>query len=212
MKKNIALFLLFLIIVSFASVSVYAEDEIIYKTVEVSRLPKTYTRTVAEEYAAPAGLRGTKALRASSTPSNEAIFAERIVTGWENLAESINVFDLRIDYYPATETIDSTYESIYERVFYENPRLYYVVAGFGFSYNSRNNKIISIYPQYNESIYIDPNANEPEIDYNKVTETLAAIDEETENILLHINGNMSDFDKVMTVHDYIALNYEYDGT
>ena len=204
MKKILPYFLLLLMIVSFASVNVYAEDEIVYKTVEADRFPKTYTKTVAEEYAASGALRSVKALRSSPAKSNEVLFAERIVEGWQNFAEEIDVSGLGIDFELA--------KNIYPRVFYENPRLYYVVGDFGYLDNSGKT---FIYPRYIDSLYVDPYADDPVIDRTKIPEvyeTLAAIDEETENILFHINGNMSDFDKVMTVHDYIALNYEYDGT
>ena len=39
-----------------------------------------------------------------------------------------------------------------------------------------------------------------------------AIDEETDNILLYIENDMTDFEKVMTVHDYMVIHYDYDYT
>ncbi|MBR5156542.1 MAG: hypothetical protein IKW59_02120 [Clostridia bacterium] len=117
---------------------------------------------------------------------------ETLASGWQNLDEKIDVEDFNI----YTDDIDA-FADKYLQILYKNPLLYYVENGFRYAYYS-DGKIAYIVPSYTET--------------NKtvINNTIAEIEKATDEVLWHIHGNMSDFDKIMTVHDYMTLNYEYD--
>ena len=184
MRKNVIICLIFLFVLSSSSMLSSAE-EFTEKTC-YGGLPKTYAASSVKTNVKP--LLRTKALL--RTQSTETLLAERLVNGWTNLDEQIYIYDLKIN---TNDIVD-----LYFKIAYENPRLYYV-AKHSFSWNKDNlDNVAYIMPTYTET------------DASTVQSTLGGIDEETENILFLINDNMSDFEKVMTVHDYIVLNYEYD--
>jgi len=114
----------------------------------------------------------------------------RLVAGWETLDSKIYVNDLDI-------SVDDCAD-LYRKALFENPLLYYVDTGFRYGYIG--DKVVYYIPVYNET------------DTAVINDTIAGIHAETEEILLYVNGNMSDFEKVMAVHDYMVLNYEYDIT
>ena len=120
----------------------------------------------------------------------EADFEERLTNSWSKLEDECKVSDLGI-------TV-SEIEVMFQKVHYNNPRFYYVNNYFEYFYNADGiiTRIISFYSD----------------DKATVEKNMKALDDATEEILLCINGNMSDFDKIMTVHDYMVLNYHYDKT
>lgn len=115
-----------------------------------------------------------------------------LVEGWNDLAQEVDVsaFNLNV----------SNIADTYFNIIYSNPRLYYVKTSLRYSYNSYTGKISKVYPDYTET------------DIHQIQTMLSEIDKETENIISQVNNNMSDFQKVMTVHDYMVLNYKYDTT
>jgi len=122
----------------------------------------------------------------SSTPE------ETLIEGWSNFATQISVKKYGIS--------TSEISRIYKGIVFKNPKLYYVQNGFRYSYNPTTNLVIDVYPEYYET------------DTKVIAETMEAIDAATEEILFCLDESMTDFEKVMTVHDYMVLHYEYDYT
>lgn len=121
-------------------------------------------------------------------------FEEKIVAGLKNLDAEIDVSEFGI---PAgTEEEKEKFRNAYYNVLYNNPELYYVKTELGWSVSEE--KITKIKPKYKTT------------DTAEVAQMTAQISAATDEILLLINGNMTEFDKVMTVHDYMVLNYQYD--
>lgn len=116
-------------------------------------------------------------------------FETTVTEGWRNVDEAID-----IEKYGLTE--DNVGDR-YFAVFYANPEFYYVCSGFYYSYYD-DGTICEILPCYAET------------DKDVINTTLENIEKASDEILFTINGNMTDFDKIMTVHDYMVLNYEYD--
>lgn len=113
---------------------------------------------------------------------------ERLRTGWDNLSETIDVSDLKIPFEDRVE--------IYTDAIYNNPLYYYVGQSVGFSYIGKY--IVEIHPTYDE------------YDRSVIEETIEQINDARDEILLYVNDNMTDFEKIMAVHDYMVLNYCYD--
>jgi len=120
--------------------------------------------------------------------STEKDLEERLIEAWSNLDFIISVKDLNIP----TSQIDS----LIERIFYRNPIYYYVTTDY--FYTTKNGYADTIYPDYSE------------YDMTIIKEKLDAINYETELLLMNIDEDMTDFEKIMAVHDYMVLNYEYD--
>lgn len=123
--------------------------------------------------------------------SSEKTLEQTLVEGWENLSEKISIKDYDI----AIADIGNVYRGI----LYNNPMLYYVNTGFSYSY-STSGTVAYVYPKYSET------------DITVISDTLDAINEATEEIMLCLDESMTDFEKIMTVHDYMVLHYEYDYT
>lgn len=122
--------------------------------------------------------------------STQNTLEQVLVTGWNNLATEISVEDYNISV--------SDIGNVYCGILYNNPKLYHVTTGFRYSYTT--NTVISVLPIYRET------------DASVIEETMDAIDAATEEIMFCLDENMTDFEKVMTVHDYMVLHYQYDYT
>ena len=122
-------------------------------------------------------------------------FEKRIKAGWDNFSAEIDVKDLIIP--------TSFIEDKYFRIAFDSEntlKYYYVSDSFGYSYYEDCGTVVSIFPKYTET------------NIEVVSKTILDVKEETEKILMHIRDDMNDFEKVMTVHDYMVLNYQYDMT
>lgn len=115
-------------------------------------------------------------------------FEERILTGWANLETEIDVYDLKI-------TV-SQLKSYYPKAFFNNPLYYYVDRSVGGS--TQGGYVKTVKPSYLET------------DKASINETVSLINAASEEILLYISPSMTDFEKAMTIHDYMVLNYSYD--
>lgn len=116
---------------------------------------------------------------------------EFIVESLTNLETEIDVSSYGI---PVSE-----FSGRYWQILYDNPELFYVSTAYSGSKNG-SDVIVVLNPIYTET------------DMEIIDAKRAEIDEATEEILLLIDDSMTDFDKVMTVHDYMVLHYEYDLT
>ncbi len=124
-------------------------------------------------------------------------FEEVILAGWDCFAEEIDIekFEITVEEFLNSE--------MYSKVSYANPLYYYIGNEYSYNYMEYEDgeKLVSyIYPTYTTT------------DRDEVMETWEAIEEETNNILLYINEDMTEFEKVMAVHDYMVLHYDYDHT
>ncbi len=124
--------------------------------------------------------------------SVEDEFVERIRQGWDNLASEINVSDLGINL--------SNYKEYYEKARHNSPLYYYIDNSYRISYNRNTGNVTNIFPSYTET------------DITVIQNTISQIEAAADEILFYIDDNMTDFEKVMTVHDYMVLNYSYDTT
>ena len=121
-------------------------------------------------------------------------FEERIVDAVKNMETEVNVLDLDI---PLSSIMDVVY--LYADVMRNHPYYGFLVDISGFEYWPSGTNISYILIKYKD------------YDEEYVKETQKAIDKATAEILHMIDEDMTDFQKVMTVHDYMVLNYEYDA-
>lgn len=125
---------------------------------------------------------------------------ETILEGWASFSEKIDIEKFEI----TVKDIDNPVEleKVCDSVFYNNPLYYYVGREYWFEYvtyeDDENIYITSIVPTYTTT--------NPE----EIAAMHKGIEEEADNILLYIENDMTDFEKVMTVHDYMVIHYEYD--
>lgn len=121
-------------------------------------------------------------------------FEEKIVAGWKNFDTEIDISEFHIQVSTDEEKIKFT--DAYCNIVYNNPELYYVKTSLGWS--KIGDEVVAITPEYSAA------------DKAEAAQMTAQINAATDEILLLINDNMTEFDKVMTVHDYMVLNYYYD--
>lgn len=117
---------------------------------------------------------------------------QTLVEGWNNLSAEINLRDYNI---PVS---DLGY--VYSSIVYNNPKMYFVSTGCRYSYNPSTNMVSSVLPQYFET------------DTEVIDQTMQSIDEATEEVMMYLDESMTDFEKIMAVHDYMVLHYDYDYT
>ncbi len=127
----------------------------------------------------------------------KAAFEQMVVEAWKNKETAINIYDtLKIE---RDEAVDYYIQLCYK--YRSIPEYYYVLTSHSHRYVEDYDSKIYIYdimPLYYET------------DQAVIDETVAAIKEEGENVLFLINDEMTEFDKVVAVHDYMVLNYHYD--
>ena len=105
------------------------------------------------------------------------------------LAEKTEDIDVSSYNIPFSET-DDQLGRIVSGVLNEHPELYFVEKEYGYSHN--NEKIVYVHFTYDTSL------NREQFQAN-VDQALAAMDE-----------SMSDLEKAIALHDYLAVNCEYD--
>lgn len=121
---------------------------------------------------------------------NERDIEDVILQGWDNFSKDINVREYRL-------TQDEA-KSIYAKAYYENPLYWYIELSYSLSMSG--GFVSKIIPRYKTT------------DRNEISKIRDKIDSATEEILLNISPNMTDYEKIMAVHDYMVLNYTYDIT
>lgn len=133
--------------------------------------------------------------------SSGKTFKETVLEGWASFSEEIDVseFDICGE---SMEELKINLAKVYNDVFFNNPLYYYIDRHYMFRYDYKDDDvtmyITSICPTYTTT------------DRDEIAAMHKAIDEETDNILLYIENDMTDFEKVMTVHDYMVIHYDYD--
>jgi hypothetical protein len=183
--KKLFFVVLILIAMLFGSTGVLAQDwaeaETLFQVKEMSDLPQTYIKSDIELF--------------SDENGKEKALAERLIEGWTNVAESINVKDLKI----YQNDLLATGNDLYRKILFDNPLFYYVLSNHFrvYAYPSTG-QVTKIIPDYTES------------DEKAIAQTLEKIDHATADILLNVDDSMNDFQKVMAVHDYMVFHYEYD--
>ncbi len=118
-------------------------------------------------------------------------FGKKLMAAWKNM-------DTEVQLYPDVQIHKDDIVALYSTIFFENPQYYYVVRSFSGTTNSAGymGKLTKL--KYN----VDS--------MDTVRATWNEIDKATEEILFNISPDMTDFEKVMTVHDYMDLHYVYD--
>ncbi len=116
---------------------------------------------------------------------------EKLLAAWDSLAAEVQL-------YPDVKIHRNDIVSYFSTIFFENPQYYYVVRKFSATTNSAG----YIGKLYNLVYSVD--------DMESVNKTREKIDGAVKEILFNISCDMTDFEKVMTVHDYMVNNYIYD--
>ncbi|MBQ4528737.1 MAG: hypothetical protein II998_11780 [Clostridia bacterium] len=115
---------------------------------------------------------------------------KHIVESWAQLSDSIDISSYKI-------SVDG-FADMYYGLLYENPEYYYVESSF--EYGFTDEYVEKIVPSYSVT------------DKETIKKETGAIYKSASLILNEVTDEMSDFQKVMTVHDYMVLNYRYDST
>lgn len=118
---------------------------------------------------------------------------KKLFEAWEGMATEVQL-------YPDVMIHKNDIVAYYSRIFFENPQYYYVVRSFSGTSNSAG------YMGKLTKLKYNVDSMEP------IRAKWAEIDKATEEILFNISPDMTDFEKVMTVHDYMDLHYVYDIT
>ena len=172
MKKIISLFIFFVLIIN--SFAVFAHDDVLYGTLEETKLAETYVSRPMRFFSARKTIEQT------------------LVDGWNNLSAEINIRDYNI---PVSEL-----GYVYSSIVYNHPKMYFVSTGCRYTYNPITNTVATVLPQYFET------------DTEVIDQTMQSIDEATEEVMMYLDESMTDFEKIMAVHDYMVLHYDYDYT
>ena len=128
-----------------------------------------------------------------SKPFSRAMtFEDFLVYMWVNVIPAGN---------PSSFTLsEEEFLSEYFGILSEHPLLYHAGTGIRYNVNETTGYVDYVQPIYTET------------DKTVISETIKKIEVAAEEILLLINDDMTDFEKVMTVHNYMVLEYEYDHT
>ena len=113
---------------------------------------------------------------------------EFLLSAWANMDTYVKVIDFRM---PVQKFIN-----LYWQLLHDNPEYFWVGGEIKNAHSSGGN----MYDFTITYAYTDPDV---------IAEKKAALDSATADILLQIDDEMTDFEKVMTVHDYMVLNYSY---
>lgn len=116
---------------------------------------------------------------------------KKIIAAWENMESEVQL-------YPDIQIHRDDIKQYFSQIYFENPKYYYVARTFSITKNSSG-----IVGKLTKLSYTTDDKSEIEAKW-------AQIDKATEEILLYITPDMTDFEKVMTVHDYMVMNYVYD--
>lgn len=130
-------------------------------------------------------------------------FEIRLTAAWEAFStDRVNIEDLKIS--------KSDIVNVYSQVFFENPYYFYAKRSF-----SAKDEDSDGYYDYVKAKYVcadEKNGIPTDEEIDNFKATLLKIDKATEEILFYISHDMTDFEKIMTVHDYMVNNYVYDIT
>ncbi len=126
-----------------------------------------------------------------------AAFTQRITEGIRNFQTKVDVSDLGI---AVSDANDQILIELYQAVLDSNPDFFYATGGFGYSYYVGGN-VISIKLNYDD--YTDANGN---IDMTKIN----AYNVAKTRAMAVVKDGMTDVEKLLALHDYLALNCTYD--
>ncbi|MBQ4630325.1 MAG: hypothetical protein IJB70_05015 [Clostridia bacterium] len=124
-----------------------------------------------------------------SSDSPDGDLEALLVQSWNNIEQSIDVSAFNI-------TFDE-FQNTYMQILNNNPLCYHVDSAVECKIDSEN-RVITVNPTYLEK------------NKDTIKSTVSEINSATDVILSLITDDMGDFEKVMTVHDYMVQNYEYD--
>lgn len=111
-----------------------------------------------------------------------------IVEGLKNQEKEIDISQYDVD--------RSTFSDFFINIVTENPNLFYVQTGYSNSYNPVTNKVTLVMPKYCEV------TDEMIVAANKTVDDI---------ISTHIHADMTDAEKALVLHDYLADTTVYDS-
>lgn len=121
----------------------------------------------------------------------KAKLEEKLFAAWDSLATEVKL-------YPDVKIHRDDIVSYFSTIFFENPQYYYVVRSFSGMIDSNGYMGLLTKLKYT----VDS--------LDAVKETHEKIDKAVKEILFNISPDMTDFEKVVAVHDYMVNNYVYD--
>lgn len=129
---------------------------------------------------------------------------QTILTNLQNRAQSFSVYNLQIQVTVTGTQIDQTsdgyklFKSTYEKVVNDHPELFYVRNGYSLDAMGSGGTyyLNQITPNYG----------------SESAEQKAAFDAKADEIVGMVDQNMSELEKVLFFHDYLALNVAYNHT
>lgn len=132
---------------------------------------------------------------------NEKAFCYAVVEGFMDMEERIDVSSYHIPvekFYSVDENGKGSglYMNVSSLIQTCYPQLFYSYGSFSYKY-SNDGYITTIIPSYKMTA-------------DEVSEAQRYIDAELNNIAARLTSDMTDFEKVLAVHDYIIDNYTYD--
>lgn len=124
--------------------------------------------------------------------SNSAVknVQDVILEGLQNFSTKINITSFKIH--------RSEISSIYRRILNANPQLFYLSGALTFNYYTSSGNVTNIFPRYTTSV-------------SEAKERQPVFEAAFEKALAEIPQNVSDVEKILAVHDYIAYTARYAG-
>lgn len=190
MKKNLRILLCLLALVCLLCVSANAEEEpVITEQISVGILqeggwPQSGPRPFASAQSADDPLDGVKAA---------------LKQGLLNMQASIDVEQYQL-------TV-AEFKSVYRQVINENPELFFVSGGYGYSRTS-SGIVISVLPKYK----VDGNEKKEltEAEKEQINEQLAELKSVVDGVIAQVGSGWTELEKALFLHDYLATHAEYD--
>lgn len=151
---------------------------------------------VTVEETATAELLQEGALDGERTLPNDAVsyaalsLYDVIAAGLASQAETIDIRAYGVQYTAADREF---LLNLYARVVNDHPALFYCESGYSFSYNSQN-VITTLKPKYNSL---------------SGSSYQTAFQNAVQKALAQVNNSMSDLEKALVLHDYLAVNCRY---
>lgn len=125
-------------------------------------------------------------------------FEEYIVNAVNNLEKEIDVLDFLLEYGWDTQDVQDAYQT----VIYDNPQLFFVSGAVQCSSSTSNNT-----GKFTKAKLLNLGYSGTK---KKITAMKKEFDEAVELALESVNEDMTDVEKALAIHDYIALHTAYD--
>lgn len=219
MKKSFLAFCLGLLVsaagvsgTSFASQAAEIQAEVMEVSVEDATQVDESELQIKKLQASPiqeGNLHNAKILTEGEVPVLQAgeywasSLSQRITEGLANYQTYVDVADLGI--YETAANIQGVIE-VYQAVLDGNPGFFYATGGFGYMYYPTTGQITDIILYYDDYTYYTDENGVQYIDMNKIN----AYNVAKSRAMSVVKDGMTDVEKLLALHDYLALNCTYD--